>query len=169
MKPIIICVVGPSGSGKTTAVGFASKALGIPVVRSYTTRPMRDGETQGVEHIFVSNDEVPKREDMIAYTYFGGYEYWATKEQVDCNLVNLYVIDEVGLQELIKRFEHVYDIRSIYVKPSFQSYSMTDAERLKRDEARSHLPMRYYDHTITNNGTLESFLYSFTNAIWQLN
>ena len=41
-KTKIIAVVGPSGSGKTTAVEFASKALGIPVLVSYRTRSMRE-------------------------------------------------------------------------------------------------------------------------------
>ena len=78
-KTKIIAVVGPSGSGKTTAVEFASKALGIPVLVSYTTRPMREGEVNFKDHVFVTEKEIPSQSKMLAFTRFGGYQYWSGK------------------------------------------------------------------------------------------
>ena len=46
--PIIITIVGPSGSGKTTMANIMSEN-GIPTIVSYTTRPMREEETNGKE------------------------------------------------------------------------------------------------------------------------
>ena len=44
--PIVIAIVGPSGSGKTTMANIMAEN-GIPTIVSFTTRPMRDGETNG--------------------------------------------------------------------------------------------------------------------------
>ena len=61
----IVAIVGASGSGKTQLTLYAKK-LGYPVICSYTTRPMREGETNGVEHIFVTADKMPKKDKMLA-------------------------------------------------------------------------------------------------------
>lgn len=80
----IICLIGPSGSGKTT-LAEALVPTGIDTIRSYTTRPMRPGEQNGREHIFISEAEahhlLTTRRPM-AYTLFGGYRYFALWEQV---------------------------------------------------------------------------------------
>lgn len=167
-KKTIFCIVGPSGSGKTTAVEFASKALGIPVLRSYTTRPMREGEVNGIDHIFVSEKDVPKRSEMLAYTIFGNYQYWTSVRQIDNAQSHvLYVIDEVGLEEMEYRFGNVYEMVAIYIKPSQSLISQVDLERSMRDKERLRLPESRYDHIIHNDSTLEKFLFNFTQIIWQ--
>ena len=70
----IVAIVGASGSGKTQLTLYAQR-FGYPVICSYTTRPMREGETNGVEHIFVTEDKMPTKDNMLAYTFFGGYHY----------------------------------------------------------------------------------------------
>lgn len=50
MKPVIIAIVGTSGSGKTHMAEFLRNKLNIPTIVSYTTRPKRSWEKEGVEH-----------------------------------------------------------------------------------------------------------------------
>ncbi len=60
----LFVISAPSGAGKTTLVAEMLKndgKLGVSV--SHTTRPMREGEQDGVNYHFVSRDEF---EDMIA-------------------------------------------------------------------------------------------------------
>ena len=57
--PVIITIVGPSGSGKTTMANIMSEN-GIPTIVSYTTRPMREEETNGKEHWFVTPEDKPQ-------------------------------------------------------------------------------------------------------------
>ena len=145
-KKTIIAIVGPSGSGKTTISLYLYGIYGIPFVCSYTTRPMREGETDGVEHIFVTDNDVPDKSEMIAYTVFGGYQYWATKSQVKD--VTSYVIDEKGLSYLREKFGDEFNIISVYVT---RENNDVDAERLDRDKDRILFDESEYDIVLHNN------------------
>jgi guanylate kinase len=145
-KKTIIAIVGPSGSGKTTLSLFLYGRYGIPYVCSYTTRPMRDGEMNGVEHIFATENDVPDRSEMIAYTVFGGYQYWATKSQVKD--VTSYVIDEKGLVYLMEKFGDEFNIFSVYVT---RENNDTDQERMDRDNDRILFDESEYDLILHNN------------------
>jgi len=159
----IFCIVGPSGVGKTTAVEWCSRALGIGIVRSYTTRPMRPGEVDGIDHIFVGAEQVPSHDEMAAYTFFGGNHYWATFAQ--CTSADVfYVIDEKGLVELIEKIGQRAEVKKIYIEGARE----TDADRANRDKERITIPREQYDAIVVNDGTLERFLYRFTQAIDQL-
>ena len=94
--PVIITIVGPSGSGKTTMANIMSEN-GIPTIVSYTTRPMREEETNGKEHWFVTPEDKPQMSEMIAYTQFGEHEYWATLQQA-MQKICTYVSEEKGLK-----------------------------------------------------------------------
>ena len=52
--------MGPSGAGKDTVANILSIALNIPLLCSFTTRPMRDGEVNGKEHFFVKECKTSK-------------------------------------------------------------------------------------------------------------
>lgn len=148
---VILAIVGQSGVGKTT-MAITMQKHGIPTIVSYTTRPMRDGETNGVEHIFVTPDKKPDKKDMLAYTKFGGYEYWAETSQVK-RLVT-YVVDEDGLRYLKQNFSKKYVIFSIYLK---RDTSDIDNERKKRDNGRKLIDEKDYDIVINNTYTEEEF------------
>lgn len=65
----IICLMGKSSTGKDTIFKrlLEDDALGLRTVVSYTTRPVRDGEREGVEYFFT--DEA-------------GYEYWEKQKRI---------------------------------------------------------------------------------------
>ena len=46
----LITITGPSGAGKDTVARMLSEMSGYKVLCSYTTRPKREGEIDGVEH-----------------------------------------------------------------------------------------------------------------------
>ena len=52
----LFCIMGKSASGKDTIFKrlVQDEALNLKTVVSYTTRPMREGEQEGVEYYFVS-------------------------------------------------------------------------------------------------------------------
>ena len=58
----VFIISAPSGSGKSTLVHRLLKAVpGLTFSISYTTRPPRPSETNGVDYIFISRAEFPVR------------------------------------------------------------------------------------------------------------
>lgn len=159
--PTIVCIVGPSGSGKTTVARFMEKALDIPMLVSYTTRPMRDGEIDGIDHYFVTEGQMPLQTEMLAYTNFAGHHYWVSKEDIPYTGAGMcsYVIDEAGLIMLKEKFSDEFIIRSLFIERDIESLiSQVGAERVQRDNERLSLPRESYDIIVENNGRIEDFL-----------
>lgn len=96
-RKIVFLVIGRSGSGKDTLVNYMCQKYGLKKLKSYTTRPPRQNEED--THIFISPEDVEKyRDDIIAYTKIGEFEYFATKSQLKD--INFYIIDPKGVQDL---------------------------------------------------------------------
>jgi len=93
-----MCVIGKSGSGKTTLVEILEK-FGHNALPSFTTRPPREPNEKG--RTFVSEEEFNKiRDELVAYTFFDGYEHGATMEQI--NNHDIYIVDVDGYFNLIE-------------------------------------------------------------------
>ena len=108
----IFLVVGQTASGKDSLVNAMCQIEKLPIqdmfgdfrwqgnykqLISYTTRPRRENE--GDTHIFIQPNEVEQYKDQIvAYTKIGDYEYFATKDQLkECDF---YIIDYLGIKNL---------------------------------------------------------------------
>ena len=150
----LITITGPSGAGKDTVARMLSEMGVYKVLCSYTTRHKREGEIDVVEHHFVEKCDVP-HDKMLAYTNYGGYEYWTTIDQVTDKAI--YVIDEDGLKTLCKKFPDI-ELFKICVS----AYEETrlrrgvSQERMLRDKQRNLLSLSFYDAVIFNNCSLES-------------
>lgn len=177
-KKTIFCILGESGSGKDTLVEYTLKEfkLKLKPVLSYTDRPMRDGEQNGKEHIFLSKDEMTEflnsnKKDIAAYTQIGetGYRYCAMTSVIDRS--DIYIIDPNGLKEFKERTGDRYNIVSIYIDCPLQ-------ERRKRAEKRGDDVAKFearvaaeseqfakfreehgYDHVI-DNGSMSTIYHS---------
>lgn len=153
----LITITGPSGAGKDTVARMLSEMTGHKVLCSYTTRPKRIDEIDGVEHHFVEKCDV-SHDKMLAYTQYGGYEYWTTIDQVTDKAI--YVIDEDGLKALCKKSPDI-DLFKICVS----AYEETrlrrgvSQERMLRDKQRNLLSFSFYDAVILNNGSYSQLYY----------
>ncbi|MDD6104103.1 MAG: guanylate kinase [Bacteroidales bacterium] len=165
MKRTIIAIVGPSGCGKTTLANYLCQHHNIPTIISYTTRPMRPGEQDGVEHLFVTEEQMPSKDVMLAYTQFGGHHYWANKAQVPQYRPCTYIIDERALVEMQRKFQLEFRIIPIYIRRDVKNLIDIDEERQKRDEERVRLADHFYSAIIVNNGSLEDFFKNATHII----
>lgn len=121
MKNLIL-VIGRSGSGKDTLVRYAQEYFKAASIPSYTDRPMRPSETQGVEHTFVSReefDELMKRDDIFAYTQIGetGYRYCTTLELLFSikSKTLFYIIDPKGYWYCKSKYHDYFNMKAIYV------------------------------------------------------
>lgn len=145
----LITITGPSGAGKDTVARMLSDLGDYKVICSYTTRPKREGEIDGVEHHFVEKCDVP-HDNMLAYTQYGGYEYWTTVEQVGDKVI--YVIDEDGLKSLCEKFPDIELFKiCMSAKERTRLRRGVTPERMARDKRRKRLPLSFYDAVIFNN------------------
>lgn len=152
----IVAIIGDSGSGKTTAAKYMADIFGFNMIVSYTTRPIRPFEIDGIDHWFVGTKNKPKPEDMCAYTQFGGYEYWTTWEQIQEG-TNLYVIDEKGLENLKVKTNCPFEYVLITVKINRRNRESIDEERKQRDSERIYIPDESYDFVVNNDSTMSRF------------
>lgn len=153
-KRTIIAIIGESGTGKTSLSLYLNEHYGIPYVCSYTTRDKRIDEIDSVDHNFVKIEDMPSKEDMLAYTYFGGNHYWAEKNQIQ-DIPTTYVIDEKGIMDLKERHGSEFDIICIYIK---RTNNPVDIKRRGRDKERITINESLYDLVIENNySTKEEF------------
>lgn len=170
----IIAICGASGSGKTVLSQNIPNAK--PLV-SYTTRPMRPDETNGVEHWFVSETEYEKEQYFLAQTTFppnNGYHYWTSFWQLFKALNDgfdyiTYVVDEQGLFDLQHIADEHPEIQVIKVKLYRSNLSSIDEERKKRDKDRIDLPDSYYDIIVHNDTTIDAMVSSFVSQLREYN
>lgn len=124
-KTKIINIIGASGSGKTSAAQIIEQISSYNIIKSYVTRAPRYKDEWG--HTFL-NDEWERNgsffinkldpttfishDEMIAYFY--GYKknehYFATKNQVDCNNINFYIVDVDGAKQVKNRYKNNADV-----------------------------------------------------------
>ena len=146
----LITITGPRGAGKDTVARMLSEMGGYKVLCSYTTRPKRKGEIDGVEHYFVEKCNVP-HDKMLAYTQYG-YEYWVTIDQVTDKAI--YVIDEDGLRALCENFPNIEPFKiCVSAIEELRLRRGVTPERISRDKQRNLLPLAFYDAVIFNNGS----------------
>ena len=108
MNKYIILVVGKSGSGKTTLSKELRDIYGLKELVSYTDRPIREGECQFKEHIFINQKEMDSllldfKDKIIAKTIFDGHRYCALQEQIDNS--DVYVVDLEGVDFFIRHYK----------------------------------------------------------------
>lgn len=117
---------------------------------SYATRPMRDGETDGVEHYFITPEiakEKLEKESILAYTKIGEFEYFATVEALRGS--NLYIIDPEGIRYLKEKNPNL-NIKTIYI-------SIPDSIREERCKTRSDYETSYLKRYNSENDQFTKF------------
>ena len=186
MKNLIL-VIGRSGSGKDTLVRYATNALKdshkIVSVPSYTDRPIRPTETEGVEHTFLTKeqfDELLEKETMFAYTKIGetGYRYCSTVEmleRLDGDTI-FYVIDPNGY-DYCHKFNNRFNMKVIYVSTDEEIRKVranmrngdsatwtkrTEDENAQFDEFEHDKP---WDAIVYNNGEVDEAKVAFVEAV----
>ncbi len=111
----MIVIIGESGSGKTTlANDFVERNPQFHRVVTYTSRPKREGEIDGVDYHFCSDDEFDELCEsgfFVEHAEYRGWKYGTARE--DCESENAVVIlTPSGLRALKKLTD---DIISVYV------------------------------------------------------
>ena len=107
---MIYCIMGMTGVGKTTIARKVSKRLNIPLIISYTSRPMRPGEVQDVDYHYVDNKHFDDNSDdfieMREYIVYDGsiWKYGYKKSDFRCQTSDYLVVIETDGFEAFKEY-----------------------------------------------------------------
>ena len=166
----LVIVSGPSGSGKSTVVQRLLLESELPLVLSVsaTTRPPRDGEENGRDYVFLSDEEFQSKrksgEFLECKEVFGrGYWYGTLRNVVSTGLnEGKWVLLEIDVQGALAVLQGYPQAVTIFVHPG----SMAELEKRLRnrgtespesiqrrlDVAAEELALRHhYTHEIIND------------------
>lgn len=163
----IFCIIGRTGVGKSVITNKAAQKLDMKILKSYTTRSMRKGETvEKSDHTFINPEEVDQyRDDMVAYTDRVSYCSFATYQQL-FNL-DFYVINPKGLYELKLKIKGMgIELIPIYISVPYRqnlenAKKRGDLDTWKVNYEKENIEFKSFEHSdmiqyrILNNGTID--------------
>jgi len=97
----MIVLVGESGSGKDSIMNKLVELTSLIPVISYTTRPMRIGEVDGIAYNFITEKEFNNLDSKHFFIEVSGYRGWLYgMAKKDCGTERIVVVDPCGLRSL---------------------------------------------------------------------
>ena len=127
----MIFIAGKTCSGKTRIVNELCKRYGYKKIITYTTRPIRKGEKDGIDYHFISNEEFQKKIDS---GFFAEYKTYDTEFGLWYYGVSAYDILEAGNKDIVIVTPAGFD--DITIKYPFLSYRLlyiyTNISSIKR-------------------------------------
>ena len=137
--PEIAFIMGKSASGKDRIYKalIEDESLKLNTVTLYTTRPMRAGETDGVEYFFVNDETAVKMQEsgriveLREYnTVYGVWKYFTVDDgQVDLEDNSYLLIGTLETYRKIRQYYGAAQVVPVYIE-------VEDGERLLRAIAR---------------------------------
>ena len=107
----LICICGKAATGKDVLINMVSKELGIPILVSHTSRPMRTNEIQDESYHFISPEEFNQllnNDKMLEHTTYNIksenriYHYGLCKDEVDKYPFALVILNPHGIQQVLQ-------------------------------------------------------------------
>ena len=151
----IFCLMGKSSSGKDTIFKKIrdDKELNLKPIVSYTTRPKRTNETNGVEYFFINEKELNKfeKEDKVIekrvyHTVHGDWYYCTINdEQIDLESNNYLLITTLESYKSLKDYfgeDKVYPLY-IHVEDGMRLQRALDREKNQENPNFDELCRRF--------------------------
>ena len=151
----IFCLMGKSSSGKDTIFKKIrdDKELNLKPIESYTTRPKRTNETNGVEYFFINEKELNKfeKEDKVIekrvyHTVHGDWYYCTINdEQIDLESNNYLLITTLESYKSLKDYfgeDKVYPLY-IHVEDGIRLQRALDREKNQENPNFDELCRRF--------------------------
>jgi len=156
---IKVIIVGKGGSGKDYLRKMLEEA-GYSYCKSYTTRPIREGEENGKDYIFIDEKDIPKKEDLYESVYFNGWFYGTPKTEFEKS--NLFIMTPKGISSL--KEEDLKKCIIIYVNADEETRRIRMGERKDADDVERRIEADeqdfrdFDDFDITiNNSIMDNF------------
>ena len=144
----MIAIIGESASGKSSIErALVNNNVNLKRVVSYTTRPIRKDETNGVDYNFVTKEKFEKLKEQNFFAeevVYNNWNYAASKES--CKDNSVIVVEPHGLRQL-KKIKDL-DVISFYIKVPWQT-------RIKRLVDRGGDMMEIIRRIISDTGLFQ--------------
>ena len=117
----IIALVGEAGSGKDSMLHYIQKISHglLHEIISYTTRPKRENEVDGINYNFVHPIEfldMVSNDKMLEFTKFNDWFYGTAIQSLSIDKINIGVFNPAGIYALNKRDD--IDLQIYHIKTS---------------------------------------------------
>ena len=167
MKPFLLVLSAPSGGGKTSIAKNLLQArddLGYSV--SATTRPMREGEREGVDYHFISRDEFLRRREageFLESATYGGHLYGTLRSEIDRLFARgrhaVLDIEIEGARQIRKSFPNSLHVFVLPPSAEVLVHRLTGRNTEPRDAMRARITraadelgaVAEYDYAIVND------------------
>jgi guanylate kinase len=127
MSTPILVITGPSGVGKGTLIkGLLERVPGVQLAVSATTRRPREGEVNGVDYHFLSEEDFDRRVaagEFVEHAEYAGNRYGTLKSEL--SRPARAIVLEIDVQGARQVREALPDARLIFIEPP----SFEDLER----------------------------------------
>lgn len=130
----VIALIGKAGSGKDTILHAITNNNKFHEIVSCTSRPPREGETNGINYNFLSKEEFMKlvnEDKMLEWTEFNGWYYGIQLSSLVEDKINIGVFNIAGVKAFAANKD--IDLKVYYIHAS-------DKERLLRQLNREKKP-----------------------------
>ena len=173
-RGLMFVLSSPSGAGKTTLSRLLIERMpGLKMSVSATTRPMRPGEIDGHDYLFLDKtrfEGMVKRQQLLEWATVFGNRYGTPREPVEAALVAgrdvLFDIDWQGTQQLREKARA--DVVSVFILPPsaselekrLHSRAQDSAEVIRGRMSRASHEMSHwaeYDYIVINHDVDEAF------------
>jgi guanylate kinase len=173
-RGLMFVLSSPSGAGKTTLSRLLLERMpGLRMSVSATTRPMRPGEVDGRDYLFVDNarfEDMVKRHDLLEWAVVFENRYGTPRAAVEAALAAgqdvLFDIDWQGTQQLREKARA--DVVSVFILPPsaadlekrLHSRAQDSQEVIRKRMSRASHEMSHwaeYDYIVINRDIDEAF------------
>ncbi|MEA2379595.1 MAG: guanylate kinase [Thermoleophilaceae bacterium] len=132
MSTPILVITGPSGVGKGTLIkGLLDRVPGLELAVSATTRRPREGEVNGVDYHFLSEDDFDRRAaagEFVEHAEYAGNRYGTLKSELERPARG--IVLEIDVQGARQVRETLPEAVLIFIEPpSFEDLERRLAER----------------------------------------
>jgi guanylate kinase len=165
----LIILMSPSGGGKSSiAQRILADSANIAYSISYTTRPARINETDGIDYNFISEQkfhELLEQGEFLEHAFVHGYNYGTSRKFIQ-NILNndQHAILDIDVQGALQIMDKSVDLVTIFILPPSQKVleerlrkRKTDSQevidlRLKNArEEIDYLDLKRFDYLVIND------------------
>jgi guanylate kinase len=116
----MIVLVGESASGKSTIQNVLVSRYGYKKYPSYTTRPQREGEINGKDYYFVSDEQFVKKDEHAGFIETAQYYKWYYGTPIEAFQEDaVLVLTPKGFRQVKKLVDEIQDnlvsLHSFYI------------------------------------------------------